>query len=101
MKKNFLSMTLLAIVISLASCGGSSSGFEGDVKKFGNMRCKVQQLAAKDQTDEKVKKEVEELEKEMEDYGKTMTEKYKDKKDDKAMEEKADKIMKEIMEKCK
>jgi Skp family chaperone for outer membrane proteins len=101
MKKNFLSMTMLAVVISLASCGGSSSGFEGDVKKFGNMRCKVQQLAAKDQTDEKVKKEMEDLQKEMETFGEKMSEKYKDKKDDKAMEEKADKIMKEIMEKCK
>ena len=101
MKKNFLSMTMLAVVISLASCGGSSSGFEGDVKKFGNMKCKVQQLAAKDQSDEKVKKEREELEKEMETYGDKMQEKYKDKKDDKEMEAKADKIMEEIMAKCK
>jgi Skp family chaperone for outer membrane proteins len=100
MKKNFLSMTILAIIVSMASCGGSSS-FEGDVKKFGNMRCKAQQLDAKDQSDEKVKKEKEELEKEMKAFGDKMEEKYKDKKDDKAMEEKADKIMKEIMEKCK
>ena len=101
MKKNFLSMTVLAIVVSMSSCGGSSSSFEGDVKKFGNMRCKVQQLTAKDQSDEKVKKELEDLQKEMDAYGDKMQEKYKDKKDDKEMEAKADKIMKEIMEKCK
>ena len=57
MKKNFLSMAILAVVVSMSSCGGGSS-FEGDVKKFGNMRCKAQQLAAKDQSDEKVKKEL-------------------------------------------
>ncbi len=101
MKKNFLSMAVLAIVVSMSSCGGSSSSFEGDVKKFGNMRCKVQQLAAKDQSDEKVKKELEDLQKEMKEYGEKMEKKYADKKDDKAMDEKADKIMDEIMEKCK
>ena len=51
-------MAILAVVVSMSSCGGGSS-FEGDVKKFGNMRCKAQQLAAKDQSDEKVKKELE------------------------------------------
>jgi predicted transcriptional regulator len=100
MKKNFLSMAVLAVLISMSSCGGSSS-FEGDVKKFGNMRCKAQQLAAKDQSDEKIKKEKEDLEKEMEAFGDKMKEKYKDKKDDKEMEAKADKIMEEIMAKCK
>ena len=100
MKKNFLSMAILAVVVSMSSCGGGSS-FEGDVKKFGNMRCKLQQLAAKDQSDEKVKKEMEDLQKEMEAYGDKMQEKYKDKKDDKAMEEKGDKIIKEIMDECK
>ncbi len=100
MKKVFLSLTVLAIVVSMSSCGGGSS-FENDVKKFANMRCKVQQLAAKDQSDEKVKKELEDLQKEMEDYGDKMSEKYKDKKDDKEMEAKADKILKEIMDKCK
>ena len=39
-------MAILAVVVSMSSCGGGSS-FEGDVKKFGNMRCKAQQLAAK------------------------------------------------------
>ena len=101
MKKYFLSMTILAVVVSMSSCGGSSSSFEGDVKKYGNMRCKVQQLSGKDQSDEKVKKELEGLQQEMEDYGDKMSEKYKDKKEDKEMEAKADKIMKEIMDKCK
>jgi hypothetical protein len=100
MKKNFLSMAILAVVVSMSSCGSSSS-FESDVKKFGNMRCKAQQLAAKDQTDEKVKKELEDLQKEMSDYGDKMSKKYEKQKGDKAMDEKADKIMKEIMDKCK
>lgn len=100
MKKNFLSIAIVAVVVSISSCGGGSS-FEGDVKKFANMRCKAQQLAAKDQSDEKVKKEMEELQKEMEAYGEKMRDKYKDKEDDKAMEEKADKIMKDVMDKCK
>lgn len=93
-------MAILAVVVSMSSCGSSSS-FEGDVKKFANMRCKAQQLAAKDQTDEKVKKEMEDLQKEMSDYGDKMSKKYEKQKGDKAMDEKADKIMKEIMDKCK
>ncbi len=93
-------MAILAVVVSMSSCGSSSS-FEGDVRKIGNMQCKAQQLAAKDQSDEKVKKEMEDLQKEMMAFGNDMEKKYKDKKDDKAMEEKAEKIMKEIMEKCK
>lgn len=93
-------MAILAVVLSVSSCGSKSS-FESDVKKFANMRCKAQQLAAKDQTDEKVKKEAEELAKEMEAYGDKMEKKYADKKDDKDMEAKADKIMNEIMGKCK
>ena len=100
MKKNFLSIAVLAVVLSLSSCGSKSS-FEGDVKKFANMRCKAQQLAAKDQSDEKIKKETEELKKEMEAYGEKMRDKYKENKDDKEMDAKAEKIMGEIMEKCK
>ena len=100
MKKNFLSIAILAVVVSMSSCGSSSS-FERDVKKFANMRCKAQLLAAKDQSDEKVKKEMEELKKEMDAFGEKMEKKYEDKKDDKAMDEQADKIMEEIMAKCK
>ena len=93
-------MAILAVVVSMSSCGGGSS-FEGDVKKFGNMRCKDQQLKAKDQSDEKVKKELEDLQKEMETYGDEMSKKYEKDKDNKEMEAKADKIMKDIMDKCK
>ena len=93
-------MAILAVVVSMSSCGGGSS-FEGDVKKFGNMRCKAQQLAAKDQSDEKVKKELEDLQKEMETFGDEMSKKYEKDKDNKEMEAKADKIMKDIMDKCK
>jgi len=100
MKKNFLSIAILAVVISLSSCGSSSS-FESDVRKMANYACKAQQLAAKDQSDEKVKKEMEGLKKEMNAFGDKMEEKYKKDKGNKAMEEKADKIMEEVMAKCK
>ena len=56
MKKNFVSIAILAVVLSISSCGSKSS-FESDVKKMAEMRCQVQQLAAKDQADEKVKKQ--------------------------------------------
>lgn len=101
MKKNFLSIAVFAIVLSLSSCKSSSSSFEGDVKKMGDFRCKMQKLMAKDPTDEKAKKELEDLQKEMETYGEEMRKKYEDKKGDKDMEAKADAIMKEAMEKCK
>ncbi|MDZ4793399.1 MAG: hypothetical protein SGI83_03890 [Bacteroidota bacterium] len=101
MKKNFLSIAILAVVIMLSSCGGSSSSFEGDVKKMADYRCKKQLLQAKDPGDEKAKKELEDLEKEMDAFGDKMRKKYEEKKDDKDMEAKAEKILKEVMEKCK
>ena len=100
MRKNFFSLAVLAGIIVVSSCSSKSS-FEADVKKMGNYRCEKQKLEAKDQADEKVKKELEDLEKEMDAYREKMAKKYEDKKDDKAMNEKADKIMDEIMEKCK
>lgn len=100
MKKNFFSIATFAIVLSMSSCGSSSS-FEGDVKKMANYRCKIQQLSAKDPSDEKVKKEIEDVRKEADEFRDKMQKKYEDKKDDKEMEEKADKIMKEVMENCK
>lgn len=100
MKKMILPAAMLAFVISLTSCGGGSS-FESDVKKLADFRCKMQKLMAKDQNDEKVKKELEDLQKEAEAFGEKMEEKYKGKEDDKAMEEKAEKIMEEVMAKCK
>jgi hypothetical protein len=100
MKKNFFSMAVLAGVIALSSCSSKSS-FEGDVRKMANYRCEMQQLEAKDQSDEKVKKELDELKKKIETYGDKMKEKYKKDKGNKAMEEKADKIMDEVMANCK
>jgi peptidoglycan hydrolase CwlO-like protein len=100
MKKNFFSLAIVAMVIVLSSCSSKSS-FESDVKKMANYQCEREKLRAKDQTDEKVKKEMEKLKKEMSAFGDKMEEKYKDKKDDKAMNEQADKIMEEVMAKCK
>ena len=100
MKKNFIMLAILAGIIVLSSCSSKSS-FEGDVRKMANYRCEKQKLEAKDQSDEKVKKEMKDLEKEMEEYAEKMGKKYDDKKDDKAMGEQAKKIMEEVMAKCK
>ena len=100
MKKNFFSLAIIAMVIVLTSCSSKSS-FESDVRKMAKYQCEREKLRAKDQNDEKVKKEMEELKKEMNAFGDKMEEKYKDKKDDKAMNEQADKIMEAVMAKCK
>lgn len=101
MKKNFLSIAVLAVVISLSSCKSSSSSFEGDVRKMADYLCQLQKLEAKAATDENAKKEIEAIQKEMTEYSNKMETKYKDKKGDKAMEDKAEAIMKEVMAKCK
>ena len=100
MRKNMFKLFAIAVVISLASCGGKS-GFDGDVRKMAKYRCDMQKLMAKDQADPKVEKELADIQKEMSEFGDKMEKKYADKKGDKAMEEKADKIMKEEMDKCK
>lgn len=100
MRKNFFSLAVLTLVIVLPSCSSKSS-FESDVRKMSNYRCERQKLEAKDQFDKKVKKDLEDLQKKMDAYREKMAKKYDDKKDDKAMNEIADKIMKEVMEKCK
>lgn len=100
MKKTFLLIATFAVILGVSSCKSSGS-FESDVKKYANMKCKRQQLEAKDQSDEKVKKEMDDLNKEIDEYTNTMDKKYADKKGDKAMEEKANKIMDDVMAKCK
>lgn len=101
MKKNFLSLIALAFVISFSSCKSSSSSFDSDVRKMANYRCELQQLMAKDPSDEKAKKEIEELKVKMKTYADEMGKKYEKMKDDKDMDAKADVIMKEVMDKCK
>jgi len=61
----------------------------------------MQQLMAKDPSDEKAKKELEDLSVKMEAYADEMSKKYEKMKDDKEMEAKADAILKEVMDKCK
>ena len=100
MKKNLPFLAIMALIIGSSSCSSKSS-FENDVRKMANYRCERQKLEAKDQADEKVKKEIEDLKKEMEDYGNKMEKKYEKDKDNKAMEEKANKIIDEVMAKCK
>jgi hypothetical protein len=100
MKKNFLFIAGLVMILGASSCKSSNS-FESDVRKFADMRCKKQQLQAKDQSDESVKKDLEKIEKEMDEYGDKMAKKYEKDKGNKEMDEKADKIMDEVMAKCK
>ena len=101
MKRNFLSIAVLTVVLSVSSCKSSSSSFEADVKKMADYLCKEQQLRAKDPSDEKAKKDLEKVEAEMKAYSDKMEEKYKDKKGDKEMDAKAEKIMTDVMTKCK
>ncbi len=98
MKKNFLSIAILAVVISMSSCGSSSS-FEGDVRKKADFMCKVQKLSTA--TDEKAVKELADVKKEMDEFYAKMEKKYKDKAQDSATNATAKKIMTEVMEKCK
>ncbi len=100
MKKNLFLSFAVALMLSLASCGGGG-GFEGDVRKMANFNCERQKLEAKDQADPKVQKEVADLEKEMDEYREKMEKKYGDKKDDEKMNAKAQKIMADVMAKCK
>jgi hypothetical protein len=104
-KNNYMKKTLLSLVaataIILTSCGGGG-GYEADARKAGEMACEMQKLTTKAMAgDEDAKKKLEEKGKEMEEFGKKMEEKYKDKKGDKAFEEKGEKIVEEILAKCK
>jgi hypothetical protein len=98
MRKNLFSFLALAFVISLTSCGGGGGGFEGDVRKMANYRCDLQKLMAQESPDTK---KIEDLQKKMGEFADKMSKKYEKDKDNEAMEEKAEKIMDEVMEKCK
>lgn len=102
MKKTLIYLAVLGLLSGTSSCKSSSSGsFESDVRKMADYRCQAQKLSAKDPSDEKAKKELEDVTKEMQEFRDKMEKKYEDKKDDKEMNEKADKIMDEEMAKCK
>jgi hypothetical protein len=98
MKKFSLSIAVLAVVASMASCGSSSS-YSSDVKKMAEYMCKMQKLKAA--SDEKSVKELADVKKEMDEFDTKMAAKYKDMKKDSASMASAEKIMKEVMEKCK
>lgn len=98
MKKNLLSLAALAVVLSLSSCGSSSS-FKSDVRKKANYMCKIQKLSAA--TDEKSAKELADVKKEMDEFDEKMEKKYEDKNRDEKMQNEAQEIMKEVMDKCK
>jgi hypothetical protein len=100
MKKIIFSVIAIMTIATFSACKSSSS-FDSDVRKMADYQCKRQQLRAKDPADEKAQKELADLEKEMEAYTTKMEAKYKDKKNDKEMDAKAEVIMKEVMDKCK
>ena len=100
MKKHWIPLAVFAMIFTFSSCSSSSS-FEKDVKKMADYQCQKQKLQAKDPSDEKAKKDLEDLDKEMDEYRVKMEAKYKDKKNDKEMDAKAEKIMREEMQKCK
>jgi hypothetical protein len=67
-----------------------------------DFQCKFKKLSEKIKAgDTLAKKEEEALEKEMIAFSSKMEGKYEDKKDDKTLEEKANKIMTEVMANCK
>ena len=100
MKKNIFNLVIFAGLLGLSSCSGKS-GFESDVTKMANYRCQIKKLEAKDPTDQSAQKELEAAKKDMNDFSNKMEEKYKDKKDDSAMNAQAEKIMLDVMAKCK
>ena len=100
MKKKLFLVAAMALFFCITSCGSKSS-FESDVRKMANSRCKEQQLMAKDQSDAKIKSEMDDLQKEMAAFRQKMSEKYKGKEKDEEMNKKADQIMDEVMAKCK
>ncbi|MDF2382779.1 hypothetical protein JMG10_14955 [Nostoc ellipsosporum NOK] len=100
MKKATFAFAAGLLLLSVTSCSSSSS-FESDVRKMAGLMCRAQKVAVKAATDESAKKELESIEKEAEEFGKKMEEKYKDKKEDKEMNAKAEKIISEEMAKCK
>lgn len=102
MKKQLFKLTVVAIIVAFSSCSGGSGGFESDVRKAAQMGCDMQQLQKKVMAgDEKAKTEIEKLAKEAEAFAEKMKKKYEKMKDDKEMDEKADKIMDEVMANCK
>lgn len=100
MKRTVLPAAMIALTLAFTACGKGGSGFESDVRKMADYRCKMEKLQAKAGTDESAQKEMTKLMEEMKEFTDKMEKKYADKKNDKEMNEKADKIMDEVMAKC-
>lgn len=101
MKRTVLPVTIIALTLTIISCGKGGSSFESDIRKVAEYRCKIEKLQSKAATDESAKKEMTQLMDEMRAFAEKVETKYADKKDDKEFNAKADKIMDEVMEKCK
>jgi hypothetical protein len=119
MKKIIVSFIMSVAILFLAACNSSKNSkpaavknetppptaeesFEADVRQLAGYQCKFMKLAEKIKAgDTLAKKDEEALEKELIAFTSKMEEKYKDKKDDKTLDEKANKILTEVMANCK
>ena len=100
MKKKMFSISALALLIAISSCTNDS--MESDVRKMAQMMCKSQRLQVKAmQGDEKAQEELKDLNKEANEFGEKMKKKYEKQENNAEFEEKAEKILREEMEKCK
>ena len=101
MKKFVLCSLLLAGSVSIFSCKSGSS-FEDDVRKMAKLGCERERLnKLVMEGDSTALKKLNDVEKEGDEFVKKMEEKYKGKENDKAMNQKAEKIKAEEMAKCK
>lgn len=91
---------LIICFVFIVSCSGYPT-FEDEMKKIAYYRCELQHLRDIEDPDEELRAKIERLEAEMEEYAQKLEEKYHDDKNNKAIEEKAEKIIDEEMEKCK
>ena len=100
MKKIVQVLSVITLIAVLASCS-SGDPLRADIKKMADYQCQLKKLAQAPSGDEKVRKEMETLQKEAEAFVEKMQVKYKAQDTVKAFEEKANKMMAEEMSKCK
>ncbi len=100
--KKFIPFFLVLIITMVFFSCKSTSSYEKDVRKMAKLACERQRLNKLVMNGDSLAwNELVEIEKEGEAFVKEMEEKYKQFESDKSMDEKAEKIFKEEMAKCK